>query len=94
MNELMSCWHIELSFYKLNLTKSFSHERLTGTLNTLRKASSEPCLPGELFEGPIYRTEEMEFVVQSDPVSCFESIFFNLIDRETIFFEKILFSEL
>uniref|UniRef100_A0A158Q7P7 BPL/LPL catalytic domain-containing protein n=1 Tax=Elaeophora elaphi TaxID=1147741 RepID=A0A158Q7P7_9BILA len=44
------------------------YERLSGTLDSLRKASSEPCLPGELITRPIYRTEEMEFVVQTDTI--------------------------
>ncbi|CAG9534016.1 unnamed protein product [Cercopithifilaria johnstoni] len=43
-----------------------SYERLNGTLDTLRKTNSEPCLPSELITRPIYRTEEMEFVVQLD----------------------------
>ncbi|VBB26683.1 unnamed protein product [Acanthocheilonema viteae] len=43
-----------------------SYERLNDTLDTLRKTSSEPCLPSELIARPIYRTEEVEFVVQLD----------------------------
>lgn len=63
-NSVLLCRKIPC--FSCSSSKKKSYERLTDTVDMLRKTSSEPCLPGELITRPIYRNEEMEFVVQSD----------------------------
>lgn len=72
MNRLISCFRtfqVKLCSEPHELMIHFSYEKLSSTLDTLRKTSSEPCLLSELIVRPIYRSEEMEFVVQLDDVS-------------------------